>query len=210
MYDIDETGEPVGVVNDFDLATWVDHSTTNNDRTGTIPFMAIDLLDGGLEKRIPRLYRHDMESFSWILAYISVAKIEYKGSSIKASSYPDTDCETWFQDGDTRRHVDSKKFFHENYGRMQGISARYYRYSDTIQRIAKHWHSFHKSREPKKHSVGPAGLGEPELKEPEADDPAGSVKLFIESLDAADGREEFAKIKARLLEAIGAEEAVNH
>jgi hypothetical protein len=57
MYDISaETNNPVGIVNDFDLATWVDHSTTNNDRTGTIPFMAIDLLDGGLDHRIPRLY----------------------------------------------------------------------------------------------------------------------------------------------------------
>ena len=56
MHDIpSKTGIPVGVVNDFDLAS-VDHSTTNNDRTGTIPFMAIDLLNGGLETRIPRLY----------------------------------------------------------------------------------------------------------------------------------------------------------
>ena len=51
-----KTGVPVGVVNDFDLASWDDHSTTNNDRTGTIPFMAIDLLDGGLDSRIPRFY----------------------------------------------------------------------------------------------------------------------------------------------------------
>ena len=51
MYDIaSETGEPVGVVNDFDLATRVDHSA-NNDRTGTITmFMAID---SGLDDRTP-------------------------------------------------------------------------------------------------------------------------------------------------------------
>ena len=55
MYDIpSETGVPVGVVNDFDLASWDNHPTKNNDRTGTIPFMAIDLLDGGLETHIVR------------------------------------------------------------------------------------------------------------------------------------------------------------
>ena len=47
MYDIfHETGDPVGIINDFDFASWIDHSTANNDRTGTIPFMAIELLKG--------------------------------------------------------------------------------------------------------------------------------------------------------------------
>ena len=77
-----KTGKRIGIVNDLDLATWVGSLTTNNDRTGTIPFMAIDLLNGGLEDRIPRLYRHDLESFSWVLAYITVADIEYKDCTI--------------------------------------------------------------------------------------------------------------------------------
>ena len=34
------TGDPLGILNDFDLATWVEHRITNNNRTGTIPFMA--------------------------------------------------------------------------------------------------------------------------------------------------------------------------
>ena len=56
MYGISENGDPLGIINDFDLATCVGHSTTNNDRMGTIPFMAVDLLDGGLDLRIPRVY----------------------------------------------------------------------------------------------------------------------------------------------------------
>ena len=56
-----ETVNPVGMVNDFDLATWVDHPATNDDRTGSIPFMTTDSLDGGLDDRIPRLYRHGLE-----------------------------------------------------------------------------------------------------------------------------------------------------
>ena len=51
-----KTNKPVGIVNNFDLATWVNHSTTNNNRTGTIPFTAINLLDGGLDGHTPRLY----------------------------------------------------------------------------------------------------------------------------------------------------------
>ena len=79
MYDfLAEAGEPVGIVNDYDLATWVDHTTTNTDPTGTVPFMAIDLLDGGLDSRTPRLYRHDMESFVWVLAYITVLSHLYE------------------------------------------------------------------------------------------------------------------------------------
>lgn len=80
-----KTGEPVGIVNDFDPASWVDHPTSNKDRTGTIAFMAIDLLDGGLDGHIPRLYRHDIESFCWVLAYFTVADIEYKNNIIKIS-----------------------------------------------------------------------------------------------------------------------------
>jgi hypothetical protein len=215
MYDIDEAGEPVGVVNDFDLATWVDHSTANNDRTGTIPFMAIDLLDGGLKDRIPRLYRHDMESFSWILAYITVANIEYKDCSINISSFSDTDCEAWFRDGDTgdrRRHVDSKKLFHDKYGWSQAVSLRYDRYFNVIQCIARHWSDFHRSPKIKGPRVTfgkklASGKGVP--RKPEVDDPAGSVWLLIKSLEAADAGEEFAWVKARLLKAIAASEAAS-
>ena len=64
MYDVSaETKDPVGIVSGLDFAIWVNHSTTNNDVTGTIPFMAIDLLDDGLDDRMPRLYRHNLESF---------------------------------------------------------------------------------------------------------------------------------------------------
>ncbi|KAF9780823.1 hypothetical protein BJ322DRAFT_1112224 [Thelephora terrestris] len=49
MCGFSETGVPVGVLNDFDLATWVGCSTMNNDRMGTIPFMVINLLNSGLK-----------------------------------------------------------------------------------------------------------------------------------------------------------------
>jgi hypothetical protein len=64
-----------GVLNDFDLARL---TTPGNvyprgfDRTGTTPFLALDLLtkdaqDGKVERR----YRHDLESFLWVLMWIT-------------------------------------------------------------------------------------------------------------------------------------------
>ena len=68
----------VGVLNDFDLASIMEPGATSPPqtgirRTGTPLFMSVDLLsDEALNVGIPRLYRHDLESFAWILLYASV------------------------------------------------------------------------------------------------------------------------------------------
>jgi len=66
--------------------------------------MSLNMLGGGLEDRIPRLYRHDAESFIWVLAYITVVDVEYKSCSIKISRPPMTD--SWFA-GDRESHISS-------------------------------------------------------------------------------------------------------
>jgi hypothetical protein len=70
----------VGVLNDFDLAGFADRIGTSwQDNTGTLPFMALDLLSGkGLHGGIPRLYRHEAESFAWSLIYLHLATVEDK------------------------------------------------------------------------------------------------------------------------------------
>jgi hypothetical protein len=213
MYAISaNTRDPIGILNDFDLATWVDRSTMNNDRTGTIPFMAIDLLEGGLDRRIPRLYRHDMESFSWVLAYVTVANIEYKDRTIKIS--PPSGVNAWFKDGDQnnrRAHILLKSYFHSGYGRTQGflVFDRYYRYFKTVQRITRYWSNLHEARIPKAPPLKPTRgrtRKDSVVSEPEVDDPAGSLRSFIkaveESLEGAGDKEGFAEVKAHLLEAI--------
>ncbi|PVF92559.1 hypothetical protein CPB86DRAFT_744149 [Serendipita vermifera] len=62
----------VGVLIDYDLATRArDGSLGNTDRTGTVPFMALDLIsEQGLKQRVPHVYRHDAESFFWVLMWI--------------------------------------------------------------------------------------------------------------------------------------------
>ncbi|KAF8838545.1 hypothetical protein BDN67DRAFT_864940, partial [Paxillus ammoniavirescens] len=54
--------EIVGVLNDYDLASLASRtSPVRNERTGTIPFTAIDLLRcPGQDDQVKHLYRHDM------------------------------------------------------------------------------------------------------------------------------------------------------
>ena len=214
MYTASETNDLVGIVNDFDLATWVNHSTTNNDRTGTIPFMAIDLLDGGLDDRIPRLYRHDLESFIWVLAYITVANIEYKGHTIKISPLPKVD--TWFKDDDQAdrdAHILSKRQFHLEYGHIQQLFDGYYCYYSVVQRMIRFWVNFHQSLRDMKYTLRPRqrGTSKPVREEPapnktEVDDPAGLLRRFVAMVETSLGEgsagEGFAEVKTLLLEVI--------
>ena len=212
-YDTSGTDDHVGIVNDFDLASRADHPTTNDDRTGTIPFMAIDLLDGGFEDQIPRLYRHDMESFVWVLAYITVADIEYEDHTIKIS--PQLRVKTWFKDDSEYRdaHILSKRRFHEEYGRRQPVFYGYYHYHNVVRQMIRHWANFHQSLWDTKYTIRPAYhiselVEEPVPNKTETDDPTGSLKKFIATVEASlsgggtDGGEGFAEVKTLLFEAI--------
>ena len=206
-----ETGKPVGIVNDYDLATWVNHSATNSDRTGTIPFMAIDLLDGGLDDCTPRLYRHDMESFVWVLAYITVANIEYKDCAIKISPPPELGA--WFQDGDQSErnaHISSKRLLHLEYG--QRVYEGYYHYRHVVREIIRYWVDFQQSlrdlkctAQPRRPGIPVRAREVPSPSKPEVDDPRGSLKLFIttveKSLREGSVQKGFREMKGILLEA---------
>jgi len=57
------------VLNDFDLAVSADvKSISSKHRTGTKPFMAIDLLGG---EPTVHMYRHDLESLFYVLVWIT-------------------------------------------------------------------------------------------------------------------------------------------
>lgn len=60
----------VGVLNDWDLSTPVAAiGNSTNHRTGTAPFMALDLLG---ERPPTHLYRHDLESLFYVLIWAAV------------------------------------------------------------------------------------------------------------------------------------------
>ncbi|KAI0713709.1 hypothetical protein C8Q76DRAFT_468586 [Earliella scabrosa] len=68
---IDDT--PVGVLNDWDLAVdvLVPSLHAGLELTGTLPFIAIDLLRvDGIGGKVAHLYRHDHESLTWILTWV--------------------------------------------------------------------------------------------------------------------------------------------
>ncbi|KAH7920466.1 hypothetical protein BV22DRAFT_1198884 [Leucogyrophana mollusca] len=72
MYYRDQSGRAVGVLNDFDLATLAENEApSGNQRTGTVPFMARALLTPkGLKGQITHTYRHEAESFVWVLVWV--------------------------------------------------------------------------------------------------------------------------------------------
>jgi len=60
----------VGVLNDFDLINISGKDSKGGRRTGTIAFMALQLIIPDGEDPIRRLYRHDVESLIWVLIWI--------------------------------------------------------------------------------------------------------------------------------------------
>ncbi|KAF8875292.1 hypothetical protein BD779DRAFT_1407512, partial [Infundibulicybe gibba] len=61
-----------GILNDFNLAQLRDHPSLNETEwAGTMPFMALDLLEEpAWNGKVRREYRHDAESFAWVLLWI--------------------------------------------------------------------------------------------------------------------------------------------
>ncbi|KAG5636017.1 hypothetical protein H0H81_009367 [Sphagnurus paluster] len=105
MVDATDQKYPKGVLNDFDLAVYQPtHVQPGGERTGTIPYMymALDLLrEKYFEGKISRLYRHDLESFIWVLVVATLRM---------ATDTPGTpfDLEKWVGSS-SYTHVRSKK-----------------------------------------------------------------------------------------------------
>ncbi|KAG2131321.1 hypothetical protein DEU56DRAFT_717782, partial [Suillus clintonianus] len=72
MWYRDKLGKLMGVLNDCDLSSLANvPGPQGNERTGTVPFMAFDLLTARAQRgEVKHLYRHDMESFVWVFIWI--------------------------------------------------------------------------------------------------------------------------------------------
>lgn len=78
-----------GVLTDFDLSLlqW-EPRVIGTDRTGTIPFMALDLLSTEYwNGKIKRFHHHELESFIWILTYVFLL---YDAGIRKPNKYVDS------------------------------------------------------------------------------------------------------------------------
>ncbi|KAH7923110.1 hypothetical protein BV22DRAFT_1093462 [Leucogyrophana mollusca] len=72
MYYRNAQGVAVGVLNDFDLSSTTE-GRQGNERTGTIPFMAIELLrKSALHGHGTHEYYHDAESLIWVFAWVTL------------------------------------------------------------------------------------------------------------------------------------------
>ena len=72
----------VGVLNDWDLATAISSSgAPNARRTGTIPFMALQLLSSNTGVH---MFRHDAESFIWLFLWVCGCSDGSKGEVLVA------------------------------------------------------------------------------------------------------------------------------
>ncbi|KAG2120140.1 hypothetical protein DEU56DRAFT_835979 [Suillus clintonianus] len=72
MWYRDKLGKFMGVMNDYDLSSLASaDGPQGNERTGTVPFMALDLLTARAQRgEVKHLYLHDMESFVWVFIWI--------------------------------------------------------------------------------------------------------------------------------------------
>jgi serine/threonine protein kinase len=59
---------------DWDLASLVGHETHNHDRTGSMPFMALELLESVAPGKAPvhHTYAHDAEAVCWVTLWLGV------------------------------------------------------------------------------------------------------------------------------------------
>ncbi|PPR06232.1 hypothetical protein CVT24_000623 [Panaeolus cyanescens] len=90
-----------GVLADFDLSRLHSQGPPMTENTGTLPFMALDLLtDKAAAGEVQRRYRHDVESFAWVLAYLYHSFILVDGKREPRSDNP---LSPWFTDPMTCR-----------------------------------------------------------------------------------------------------------
>ncbi|KAG2125371.1 hypothetical protein DEU56DRAFT_892567 [Suillus clintonianus] len=84
MWYRDTLGKLMGVLNDYDLSSLADVvGPQGNERTGTVPFMALELLSPqGQRGEVKHLYRHDLESFMWVFAWVF---LRYRGGVLLES-----------------------------------------------------------------------------------------------------------------------------
>ncbi|KAG1772959.1 hypothetical protein EV702DRAFT_1131986 [Suillus placidus] len=79
-------GQFIGVLNDYDLSSFQRDSPSSLERTGTVPFMAVDLLTPeAIAGKVEHVYAHDAESFIWVLTWVC---LRYEGGKLLSKNGP--------------------------------------------------------------------------------------------------------------------------
>ncbi|KAG1805107.1 uncharacterized protein HD556DRAFT_1437270 [Suillus plorans] len=79
-------GQFIGVLNDYDLSSFKRDGPRGLERTGTVPFMAADLLTpDGVAGKVEHVYAHDAESLIWVLTWVC---LRYEGGNLLSKNRP--------------------------------------------------------------------------------------------------------------------------
>ncbi|KAG1730187.1 hypothetical protein EDB19DRAFT_2027541 [Suillus lakei] len=79
-------GQFIGVLNDYDLSSFQRDSPSSLERTGTVPFMAVDLLTlKVIQGKVEHVYAHDAESFIWVLTWVC---LRYEDGNLLSQNRP--------------------------------------------------------------------------------------------------------------------------
>lgn len=116
MYRLGTEGNVVGVLNDFDLAIMLSEQANgpvSKQRTGTRPYMAIELLESVDGNPPLHLCRHDLES----MMYAIVDLVCFRHAS--AEDKNDSPIAEWFLVELTTRHLANSKLAFLNQARPQ-------------------------------------------------------------------------------------------
>lgn len=138
MWYRDKLGKLMGVLNDYDLSSLANvPGPQGNERTGTVPFMALDLLTAKAQQgEVKHLYRHDLESFMWVFIWIC---LRYrKGVLLPPASRP---FDEWATSGATTCRMHKLDFL-DSLGEVYrlGIKRRTWRFLAQCVRVLKKDH----------------------------------------------------------------------
>ncbi|KAG2363911.1 hypothetical protein BDR07DRAFT_1402782 [Suillus spraguei] len=79
-------GKFIGVLNDYDLSSFKRDGPSGLECTGTVPFMAVQLLTPeAIAGKVEHLYAHDAESFIWVLMWVC---LRYEGGKLLSKNRP--------------------------------------------------------------------------------------------------------------------------
>jgi hypothetical protein len=79
-------GRFIGVLNDYDLSSLKRDGPSGLERTGTVPFMAANLLTRqAIAGKVEHVYAHDAESFIWALTWIC---LRYENGKLLSKNRP--------------------------------------------------------------------------------------------------------------------------
>ncbi|KAG2127931.1 uncharacterized protein EDB93DRAFT_1340893 [Suillus bovinus] len=106
-------GQFFGVLNDYDLSSFKRNGPSGLERTGTVPFMAVNLLTPkAIAGEVEHVYAHDAESFIWVLTWIC---LRYEDGKLLSKNRP---LEEWLR-VDASTCAEKKSHFWSN-----GLGAR--------------------------------------------------------------------------------------